>query len=91
MKVNCYGYPDIASKIGFVQILTLERAPESSVLIKGQWRVLGIEITNKHSPFKKTYCEKIFKVGFIFIPYRFNVYIYHFPCYFFMRLVNICG
>ena len=41
MKGNCSGYPDIASKIGFVQILTLSRAPKISVLIKGQWPVLG--------------------------------------------------
>ena len=41
MKENRYGYPDIASKIDFVQILTLSRASEISVLIKGQWWVLG--------------------------------------------------
>ena len=37
MKGNRLSYPDKASRIGFVQILTLSRAPEIGVIIKGQW------------------------------------------------------
>ena len=41
MKGNRFGYPDIASKIDFAQILTLSRAPEIPMLIKSKWWVLG--------------------------------------------------
>ena len=41
MKGNRNGYQDIALKIDFVQMLTLSRASEISVLIKGQCMVLA--------------------------------------------------